>query len=163
MAADYPSKPMSLYATIWDASNWATSGGKYKVKYEYAPFVAEFTDLTLHGCSMDPIEELQVLSSGCDQIEDYTNLDYAATVTPKQRMAMKKFREKYMYYSYCYDTLRYPIPLPECVIIDPLLRQRLKDNGRLKFGQKHRSHSKLRSIGFRMVGAIYDNQDDDDV
>ena len=42
MGGDYPSKPMSLYATIWDASNWATSGGKYKVNYKYAPFVTEF-------------------------------------------------------------------------------------------------------------------------
>ncbi|GJW30416.1 probable xyloglucan endotransglucosylase/hydrolase protein 28 [Tanacetum coccineum] len=32
MGADFPSKPMTLYATIWDASEWATNGGKYKVK-----------------------------------------------------------------------------------------------------------------------------------
>ncbi|GJW23314.1 probable xyloglucan endotransglucosylase/hydrolase protein 33, partial [Tanacetum coccineum] len=36
----YPSKPMSLYTTIWDASEWATNGGKYPVNYKYAPFVA---------------------------------------------------------------------------------------------------------------------------
>nr|GEU31948.1 probable xyloglucan endotransglucosylase/hydrolase protein 30 [Tanacetum cinerariifolium] len=32
MGSDFPSKPMALYATIWDASNWATNGGKYKEK-----------------------------------------------------------------------------------------------------------------------------------
>ncbi|KAL8249366.1 hypothetical protein R6Q59_006234 [Mikania micrantha] len=31
VAGDFPSKPMALYATIWDASTWATNGGKYKV------------------------------------------------------------------------------------------------------------------------------------
>ncbi|KAF2938247.1 hypothetical protein DAI22_03g104400 [Oryza sativa Japonica Group] len=50
MGAQFPSKPMSLYATIWDGSSWATSGGRYKVNYKYAPYVAEFTDLLLHGC-----------------------------------------------------------------------------------------------------------------
>ncbi|RVW47281.1 putative xyloglucan endotransglucosylase/hydrolase protein 33 [Vitis vinifera] len=29
----YPSKPMSVYATIWDGSEWATHGGKYPVDY----------------------------------------------------------------------------------------------------------------------------------
>ncbi|KAK1369012.1 Xyloglucan endotransglucosylase/hydrolase [Heracleum sosnowskyi] len=139
MGGDYPSKPMSLYATIWDASDWATSGGKYKVNYKYAPFVAEFTDLTLHGCSVDPLEEFTTPS--CNE-KNVTS--HFADVTPEQRMAMNKFRQRYMYYSYCYDTLRYPVALPECVI-DPLLREQLKDTGRLKFGGKHRSHSQRRS------------------
>ncbi|KMZ63997.1 hypothetical protein ZOSMA_38G01050 [Zostera marina] len=33
IAGHFPSKPMSLYATIWDGSSWATSGGRYKVNY----------------------------------------------------------------------------------------------------------------------------------
>lgn len=150
MAGDYPSKPMSLYATIWDASDWATSGGKYKVNYKYAPFVAEFTDLTLHGCSVDPLEE--ILTPNCNE-----NDDDATMITPKQRSGMNKFRQKHMYYSYCYDTLRYPVPPPECVI-DPMLRERFKETGRLKFGGKqHRNHSKRsRSSSIRSYG----NQDD---
>ncbi|KAK3009138.1 hypothetical protein RJ639_013915 [Escallonia herrerae] len=139
MAADYPSKPMSLYATIWDASNWATSGGKYKVNYKYAPFVTEFTDLTLHGCAVDPLQ--LVLSTSCTPKDD--QLD-SVNVTLRQQMAMKKFRQKYMYYSYCYDTLRYPVPPPECVI-DQSLRRRFKDTGRLKFDGKQRRRSKRES------------------
>ncbi|KAJ6897536.1 hypothetical protein NC652_024361 [Populus alba x Populus x berolinensis] len=27
--------------TIWDGSDWATNGGKYRVNYKYAPYVAE--------------------------------------------------------------------------------------------------------------------------
>lgn len=150
MAGDYPSKPMSLYATIWDASDWATSGGKYKVNYKYAPFVAEFTDLTLHGCSVDPLEE--ILTPNCNESDDD-----ATMITPKQRAGMNKFRQKHMYYSYCYDTLRYPVPPPECVI-EPMLRERFKETGRLKFGGKqHRNHSKRsRSSSIRSYG----NQDD---
>ncbi|KAL0372786.1 UNVERIFIED_CONTAM: putative xyloglucan endotransglucosylase/hydrolase protein 28 [Sesamum calycinum] len=36
MGGDFPSKPMSLYATIWDGSEWATNGGKYKSKCDDA-------------------------------------------------------------------------------------------------------------------------------
>ncbi|XAR63333.1 Xyloglucan:xyloglucosyl transferase [Bertholletia excelsa] len=139
MAGDFPSKPMSLYATIWDASSWATSGGKYKVNYKYAPFVAEFTDLALQGCRVDPIQE--VLPTSCSQQLENTN--YSGLKT-EQQLAMKKFRQKYMYYSYCYDTRRYPIPPPECVI-DSTERQQFKETGRLKFDRRHRGHHKRSS------------------
>ncbi|XP_059633737.1 probable xyloglucan endotransglucosylase/hydrolase protein 30 [Cornus florida] len=158
MAGDYPSKPMSLYATIWDASTWATSGGKYKVNYKYAPFVAEFTDLVLHGCAADPVQD--VLAASCSQ-EDDQLMDYYSNVTPRQRMAMKKFREGYMYYSYCYDTLRYPVTPPECVI-NPVVRQRFKNTGRpLKLhGRGRRNHSKRRSTRVSEM-KNYESQDDD--
>ncbi|XP_057800366.1 probable xyloglucan endotransglucosylase/hydrolase protein 30 [Salvia miltiorrhiza] len=132
MGADFPSKPMALYATIWDASDWATSGGKYKANYKYAPFVAEFSDLVLNGCAAYPVEE--VVATGCDEIND--QLAIFDRISPRQRVAMKRFRERYMYYSYCYDKLRYPVPPPECVI-DPAERQMFKETGRLKFDEKH--------------------------
>jgi xyloglucan:xyloglucosyl transferase len=143
MGGDYPSKPMSLYATIWDASNWATSGGRYKVNYKYAPFVAEFKDLALEGCPVDPIE--QVPAAGvCAEKDARLDVQDYSVVTPNRRLAMSKFRQKYMYYSYCYDLLRYPVAPPECVII-PSEKQRFKDSGRLKFGGSHRRQSKRRS------------------
>ncbi|XP_052192542.1 probable xyloglucan endotransglucosylase/hydrolase protein 30 [Diospyros lotus] len=145
MGGDYPTKPMSLYATIWDASNWATSGGKYKVNYKYAPFAAEFSDLALHGCAVDPIQEV-LASAGCSQTDDQLEKTNYAIVTPRQRTAMKKFRQKYMYYSYCYDTVRYAVPPPECVI-DPLERMHFKETGRLKFEERrHKRRSRASSM-----------------
>ncbi|KAG8362919.1 hypothetical protein BUALT_BualtUnG0023900 [Buddleja alternifolia] len=147
MGGDFPSKPMALYATIWDASDWATSGGKYKANYKYAPFVAEFTDLVLHGCTMDPLQE--VVDTGCEEKNNQLASADFASITPRQKLAMKRFRSKYTYYSYCYDTLRYPVPPPECVI-DPVEKQRFKDTGRLKFDEKH--HHRRRGIGEWYVG-----------
>lgn len=70
--------------------------------------------------------------------------DYAE-VTPSRRRAMRVFRTRYMYYSYCYDTLRYPVPPPECVIV-PEEQIRFKETGRLKFVSGHRPRrSKRRS------------------
>ncbi|KAK1425026.1 hypothetical protein QVD17_20369 [Tagetes erecta] len=154
--SDFPSKPMALYATIWDASNWATNGGKYKVNYKYAPFITEMTDLVLHGCISNPIQELSTESC----LETNTQLEtiHYNNITPKQRTAMKRFREKYMYYSYCYDTLRYTIPPPECVI-DPVIRQRFKENGRPELGHRHHRHSRKRN--HVLSSQIYEIQDED--
>ncbi|EEF43523.1 probable xyloglucan endotransglucosylase/hydrolase protein 30 [Ricinus communis] len=156
MGSEYPSKPMSLYATIWDASNWATSGGKYKVNYKYAPFVSEYKDLVLEGCPIDPIQQIPLTSSCYESNARLLAADYA-TITRKQRQAMRRFRQRFMYYSYCYDTLRYPLPPPECVI-DPAEKQRYKDTGRLKFGGSHQSR-KRRSRRRSQVHVV-SNRDD---
>ncbi|KAF7829182.1 putative xyloglucan endotransglucosylase/hydrolase protein 30 [Senna tora] len=154
MGGDYPSKPMSLYATIWDASNWATSGGKYKVNYKYAPFVSEFKDLVLHGCSVDPIQEVSA-TGACSGIHAELQAQDYATITPMRRRAMRRFRERYMYYSYCYDTLRYPVPPPECVII-PSEKQRFMETGRLRFGGSHRPRRPRR--GGRTATPVDENE-----
>lgn len=156
MGSDFPSKPMSLYATIWDASNWATSGGKYKVNYKYAPFVAEFKDLVLEGCPLDPIEELPSTIACVAKDSELESQDYNF-ITSEQRSAMRRFRQNYMYYSYCYDTLRYPVPPPECVIIASE-KQRFKETGRLKFGGSHRRQSRRRGRGRGKSVPVVDDQ-----
>ena len=143
MGGDYPSKPMALYATIWDASSWATSGGKYKVDYAYAPFVSEFSDFVLDGCPADLLQLSSSAAACADKDAELESNDYSV-ITPLRRAAMLKFRRKYMYYSYCYDTLRYPITMPECVIVSSE-QSRFKDSGRLKFGGSHKKGSKRRS------------------
>ncbi|EAZ15125.1 hypothetical protein OsJ_30538 [Oryza sativa Japonica Group] len=108
MGVQFPSKPMSLYATIWDGSSWATSGGRYKVNYKYAPFVAEFSELMLHGCAMDTLTRAPMCTP------DIANIHNAVAMSGRQRSAMERFRTKYMTYGYCYDRLRYPTPPSEC-------------------------------------------------
>ncbi|XP_010271176.1 PREDICTED: probable xyloglucan endotransglucosylase/hydrolase protein 27 [Nelumbo nucifera] len=145
MGGDFPSKPMSLYATIWDGSNWATNGGRYKVNYKYAPYIAEFSDLVLHGCAVDPIEQ----SPKCDQaVLDalFAGPLPVAGITSKQRVEMVNFRKKYMTYSYCYDRLRYSIPPSECVI-DSREAERLRGFDPVTFGggRRHRGKRHHRS------------------
>ncbi|KAJ0490504.1 putative xyloglucan:xyloglucosyl transferase [Helianthus annuus] len=98
MGGDFPSKPMTLYATIWDASEWATNGGKYKVNYKYAPYVAEFSNFVLHGCTVDPID---LMSLQCDP---ETSID---SIIPMERIKMESFRKNHMKYSYCHDKKRF--------------------------------------------------------
>ncbi|KAF6134853.1 hypothetical protein GIB67_002254 [Kingdonia uniflora] len=47
----YPNmQPMTLYATIWDGSDWATDGGKVKIDWKEAPFVASYNSHNVDGC-----------------------------------------------------------------------------------------------------------------
>lgn len=135
MGGDFPSKPMSLYATIWDGSGWATNGGKYRVNYKYAPYTAKFSHLVLHGCAIDPIEQL----SKCDNAETYDSVPTA--ITPKQRTKMENFRKKQMQYSYCYDSARYKVPPVECVL-DPKEAERLRAFDPVTFGGAHHHRGK---------------------
>lgn len=135
MGGDFPSKPMTLYATIWDGSDWATNGGKYRVNYKYAPYIAEFSDLVLHGCAFDPIEHM----ARCDNAEGSEGIPTG--VTRVQRIKMEGIRKKHMTYSYCYDHIRYKVPPSECVI-NPQEAERLRTFDPVTFGNGRRHHSK---------------------
>ncbi|KAI3846648.1 hypothetical protein MKX03_012050 [Papaver bracteatum] len=157
MGGVFPSKPMSLYATIWDGSTWATNGGKYKVNYKYAPFVAEFSDLVLHGCTVDPIE---LSSFNCDttanDIDILSSSDNKhTTLSTEQRVEMMNFRTKHMTYSYCYDHTRYLSPPVECVL-DSREAKRLRQFDPVTFGngppsrkgkRHHRRNRRTDSMG----------------
>jgi len=136
MIHDFPSKPMSLYSTIWDASAWATNGGKYKVDYRYAPYVAQFSDLVLHGCAVDPIER----THKCDDISPEVG-SIPSDISPTQRVKMSNFRKKHLAYSYCYDKSRYKAPPSECVL-DPVEADRLKRYDPVTFGGARRRHGR---------------------
>lgn len=108
MGGDYPSKPMAVYATIWDGSTWATENGKYKVGYEHGPFTAQFSRLVLHGCAAD--------GGGCAAMAGPET--ETMTVAPWERAAMRRWRRRQTLYTVCYDEDRYPAAagkaLPEC-------------------------------------------------
>nr|UQE85527.1 xyloglucan endotransglycoslase/hydrolase1 [Dioscorea oppositifolia] len=131
MGGAFPSKPMSLYATIWDGSNWATSGGRYKVNYKFSPYIAKFSDFVLHGCAVNPVDH----SSACDKAE--SNNYNTISLSTKQKYAMQSFRNKYMSYSYCYDRKRYAKPLKECSSNRRESLKSYRSNG-VKLSKRHR-------------------------
>lgn len=112
MGGDYPSKPMSLFATTWDGSNWATNGGKHKVNYQYAPFNSDFANFVIdgHECSYDHLEQ-------CKNSSESFAANFKG-LKADERSKMEDFRKKYMIYSHCQDRRRYPIALPDCTVFD---------------------------------------------
>ncbi|CAH9092310.1 unnamed protein product [Cuscuta europaea] len=133
MGGDFPSKPMSIYATIWDGSSWATSGGKFKVNYKYAPYTAELSNFVLHGCAVDPIE---LSSDKCESVSEMPT-----SITPEKRAQMVNFRRKNVQYSYCYDRARYNVPPPECSL-DPKEAEQLRRFDPVRFGGVRRHRGK---------------------
>lgn len=120
---------MSVYATIWDASDWATHGGKYPVNYKYAPFVASFAEMELSGCVVSNSSETSSSSSPpsassstytCSKTSssssrlDPTNGPEFSKLSQQQSAAMDWARRKLMFYSYCNDKGRYKVMPPEC-------------------------------------------------
>nr|XP_010906322.1 probable xyloglucan endotransglucosylase/hydrolase protein 28 [Elaeis guineensis] len=146
MGGQFPSKPMSLYATIWDGSNWATSGGRYKVNYKYAPYIAEFADLILNGCTVNPMDH----SSACEG-SDSARYD-SVTMSSDRRAQMESFRKKHMTYFYCYDRNRYTNPPSECNIDREARRSYGADGARL--GNHH--HRRGRSHHHRSPAGLAD-------
>jgi xyloglucan:xyloglucosyl transferase len=127
MGGDYPSKPMAVYATIWDGSTWATDNGRYKVNYKRGPFTAEFSDLVLRGCPAGAVQDnsnnknlLLQLGSAAENRDRCAGAEFElmtaeyAIMTARKRMEMRRWRQRQMLYTVCYDTNRYPQPFPEC-------------------------------------------------
>jgi xyloglucan:xyloglucosyl transferase len=144
MGAAFPSKPMSLYATIWDGSAWATLGGRYRVNYKYAPFVAEFADLVIRGCAVDPTDDGPASASACDARASLESL----AVSAGQRAAMAAFRRAHTSYSYCHDRRRYPVALPDCAATAGggagLLPGRMFGADGMKLHRRHRTAAAAR-------------------
>lgn len=110
----YPSKPMSVYATIWDGSEWATHGGKYPVNYKYGPFVASFKDVEMSGCIWNQTEPVSSCSKASISSSDPVEGAEFVRLSKQQLEAMDWARRKLMFYSYCKDTSRYKVLPPEC-------------------------------------------------
>ncbi|KAL6642621.1 hypothetical protein ACP70R_020802 [Stipagrostis hirtigluma subsp. patula] len=113
MGGDFPAKPMSVYATIWDGSAWATDGGRYKVDYAYAPFAADFSGLVLRGCPA------AAAGGGGDDGDARCEVGLMtaerAVMTPAKRAAMRRFRRRHLTYTACRDRVRYNgTVFPEC-------------------------------------------------
>ncbi|XP_077237766.1 xyloglucan:xyloglucosyl transferase 33 [Tasmannia lanceolata] len=113
----YPSKPMSVYSTIWDGSKWATHGGKKPVNYMFAPFVASFSELEIEGCIWNPTKVIPLCSKSGPETgsnSDPVDGEEFVRLSEQQRTGMDSVRERFMLYTYCKDPGRYSVLPPEC-------------------------------------------------
>ncbi|KAK9279889.1 hypothetical protein L1049_013572 [Liquidambar formosana] len=103
--ATFPSRPMWLYGSIWDASSWATEDGKYKADYSYQPFIGRYKSFKQVGCTTDgpascrPPSVSPSSSSGLSQ-QQYSAMDWV--------------QKNYLVYDYCSDPKRDHSQIPEC-------------------------------------------------
>ena len=104
--ATFPDREMWAYGSIWDASDWATDGGRYRADYRYQPFVSRFADLKIGGCAADA-------PGGCRPVPASPSGSSAA-ISPQQEAAMRWAQRNSMVYYYCLDSSRDHALYPEC-------------------------------------------------
>ncbi|KAI5070049.1 hypothetical protein GOP47_0014392 [Adiantum capillus-veneris] len=106
---------MKAYATIWDGDSWATQGGRVKIDWTHAPFVASYRDFTADACTQTTTMAATECASSkwWDQMA-YQGLDGA------QLDKLKWVQSNLTVYDYCTDVGRYNVTPPECVYAVPL-------------------------------------------
>ncbi|CAL5040265.1 unnamed protein product [Urochloa decumbens] len=105
-AVPFPtSQPMRVYASVWDAEEWATQGGRVKTDWSKAPFVASYRGFAAAGCTAGGAAAC-AKSNGAWMFQE---LDAAG------QEQLRKAQATYMIYDYCTDKYRFPQgPPPEC-------------------------------------------------
>ncbi|PIN03077.1 Xyloglucan:xyloglucosyl transferase [Handroanthus impetiginosus] len=86
----YPSKPMHIEASIWNA-DWAG-----KVDWTQAPFTAYFQDFDFYACSTQGDDV-----SRCDSGGYFWNGRNYWELNSQQKQLMQNYRRLYMIYDYC--------------------------------------------------------------
>ncbi|CAN1345129.1 Probable xyloglucan endotransglucosylase/hydrolase protein 32 [Linum perenne] len=101
----FPQRPMWVYGSIWDASDWATEHGRYKADYTYQPFVGEYQGFKLGGCTAD---EGHTCRPTPGSPRGFSGL------SQQQEGAMAWVQRNNMVYDYCLDPQRDHTHTPEC-------------------------------------------------
>ncbi|XP_013625500.1 PREDICTED: xyloglucan endotransglucosylase/hydrolase protein 31 [Brassica oleracea var. oleracea] len=103
--AIFPTRPMWLYGSIWDASDWATENGRIKADYRYQPFFAKYTNFKLAGCTTEG-------SSSCTPPSASPMGNRG--LSQQQMGAMAWAQRNFLVYNYCHDPKRDHTQTPEC-------------------------------------------------
>ncbi|KFK29589.1 hypothetical protein AALP_AA7G154000 [Arabis alpina] len=90
------SKPMRMYASLWNADDWATRGGLVKTDWSKAPFMASYRNIKI------------------DTSRPNSNW-YTQEMDSTSQARLKWVQKNYMIYNYCTDSKRFPQGTPkEC-------------------------------------------------
>ncbi|XP_064981343.1 xyloglucan endotransglucosylase/hydrolase protein 22-like isoform X1 [Musa acuminata AAA Group] len=103
----YPkSQAMRVYASLWDADDWATRGGLVKTEWSQAPFVASYRGFVADAC---------VAASGRPSCSASKAGWWDQGLDSGGARKLKWVRDNYMVYDYCRDAKRFPGGFPpEC-------------------------------------------------
>ncbi|KAL8237538.1 hypothetical protein R6Q59_018619 [Mikania micrantha] len=98
-------QPMRVYASLWNADDWATQGGRVKTDWTKAPFTASYRKFNANANKVGPDQT----SENNNQAWSTQGLDAAG------RNRIRWVHANYMIYNYCTDNSRFPAGLPpEC-------------------------------------------------
>lgn len=105
------SQPMSIKTSLWNGDDWATRGGKDKIDWSKAPFIASFRNYNIDACIWRGTPRFcKAISS-----TNWWNKEKFNTLNWSQRRFYKWVRKYHLIYDYCQDNQRFQGKLPkEC-------------------------------------------------
>nr|KAJ0196045.1 hypothetical protein LSAT_V11C700374260 [Lactuca sativa]KAJ0196812.1 hypothetical protein LSAT_V11C700374280 [Lactuca sativa] len=95
------SQPMRVYASLWNADDWATQGGRVKTDWTNAPFTALYRKFNANAKKVGP-NSVSTSSINDNQSWSTQGLDAAG------RNRIRWVQTKHMIYNYCNDRKRFP-------------------------------------------------------
>ncbi|KAK4727235.1 hypothetical protein R3W88_032152 [Solanum pinnatisectum] len=106
---------MRVYASLWNADDWATQGGRVKMDWSMASFTASYRNFNTNACVWSDASS----TSSCGGSKtDSVNNDQAwqtQVLNGNDRNRLRWVQQKYMIYNYCADAKRFYQGLsPEC-------------------------------------------------
>ncbi|KAL3638288.1 Xyloglucan endotransglucosylase protein 1 [Castilleja foliolosa] len=103
------SQPMRMYASLWNADDWATQGGRVKTDWTKAPFTATYRNININGCAV------YGTSNSCSNGAVNRPAWQTQGLDANGRSLIRWVQQKYMIYNYCDDAKRFPQGRPkEC-------------------------------------------------
>lgn len=108
-------QPMRVYASLWNADDWATQGGRVKTDWSMAPFTASYRNFKTNAC----VWSAATSTSSCGGSKtDSVNNDQTWQTQQLNAVGRNRLRwvhQKYMIYNYCADAKRFSQGFsPEC-------------------------------------------------
>ncbi|KAJ7527113.1 hypothetical protein O6H91_16G037600 [Diphasiastrum complanatum] len=110
LGVPYTSRPMRLYAAIWNGETWATRGGRDKIDWNHAPFVASFRNFTSDAC----IWQDQDSDCSASTSNAWWEQEAYQALSSDQASKFNMVQNIYTVYDYCKDFKRYPTLPAEC-------------------------------------------------
>ncbi|KAL2318713.1 hypothetical protein Fmac_032589 [Flemingia macrophylla] len=106
IGVSFPTRqPMRVYTTLWDGDFWATRGGKDKIDWSKAPFIASFINFNANACIAAPETSCKGFNGGRNK-----GLNF------QTRKQLKEIHLKWVVYDYCRDFIRFAHGFPpECI------------------------------------------------
>ncbi|KAJ7195275.1 hypothetical protein O6H91_16G037700 [Diphasiastrum complanatum] len=111
LGVPYISRPMRVYASLWNGEYWATRFGQDKINWTHAPFVASFRNFTVDACIWQGQDSECSASTSSNLWWEKTG--YQA-LSSEQASMFETVQNEYTVYDYCKDVKRYPIQPAEC-------------------------------------------------
>ncbi|XP_075517705.1 xyloglucan endotransglucosylase protein 7-like [Primulina tabacum] len=113
LGVPFPTRPMRLYSSLWNAEDWATQGGSVKTDWNLAPFVTSYSNFSADAC----IWSHQTRRSSCNPADFSSKTWLNMELDGRSRARMERTRKGYMIYDFCRDKWRFLNGTgPECQI-----------------------------------------------